>query len=419
VNRYVERRILSVAERRLNASRAVVVNGPRQSGKTELLRVLHEKWGGSSFTLDRKDDLRVARTDPLGFIERQERTTFIDEVQRGGDPLLFAIKSVLDSSNATGQFVLAGSTRFLSEPRISESLAGRIRFVDLWPFSVGEVVGGKDRLVDLLFEKTDTLRDAASPLTGSSRIDTMDLVARGGFPEAVRLTREDDRFEFFEDYARTLAQRDISELINVRTGFEMFDLMRHLAARTSSVLNASTVANELLMSADSARRYIPLLETIYFHHLLPAWSRNLSTRQRHRPKIHLTDTGVAGALLGMNANRLANPMEPSSGAMLETFVVNELVKQSTWSKERVRCFHWRDRDNREVDLILETPDGRIAAIEVKASADVAEGDIRWLSYLRDMAGESFVNGVVIHCGNRTRPLGDRITSLPMSAIWDA
>jgi predicted AAA+ superfamily ATPase len=415
----VDRRALRVLERRLDAARVVVVNGPRQSGKTELLRLLHRQRGGGFVTLDQRDDLRVARTDPTGLVTGIERPTVIDEVQRGGDPLLLAIKAEVDRSNEPGQFLLAGSTRFLSEPRLSESLAGRVRFVDLWPFSIGEVFSAPDRLIDLLFTETSTLRETTAAVRGITRAATMQLVARGGFPEAVRSTDEINRTEFLDSYARTVAERDIRELVNVNQRVEMLELMRHMAARSGSVLNTAALAQELRMSSDSTRRYLPLLETIYFHHLLPAWSRNLSARQRNRPKLHVYDTGLAASLLGLGADRLARPTESLAGPLFETFVVNELAKQATWSTERVRLFHWRDRDDREVDVIIETPDGRIAAVEVKAAVDAGTDDARWLAYLRDLAGDAFINGVVIHCGDRMRPLGDRLTALPVSAIWAA
>jgi uncharacterized protein len=415
----VTRSAMAQLERRASGARAVIVNGPRQSGKTELLRRFHATHGGSSISLDSRDDLRSARTDPTGLIASLERPCFIDEVQRGGDPLVLAIKAALDLSDAHGQFVLAGSTRFLSEPRLTESLAGRVRFVDLWPFSVGEMHQSPDRLLDLLFTDTATLRDATSRVPGESRKETMQRVVIGGFPEAVRATDQHNRSDFFESYARTVSQRDISELINVGQRFDMIALMRHLAARTGSILSFSAVAEELTMSAESARRYLPLLETVYFHHLLPAWSRNMSARQRAKPKLHLTDSGLAANLLGVSEDRLNRPQEPLAGPLFETFVVNEFAKQQTWSAERVRLFHWRDRDNREVDLILESTDGRVCAVEVKCAVDAGSEDARWIAYLRDKLGDSFVNGLVVHCGDRMRPLGDRITAIPVTSIWNA
>src|SRR5438270_12374878 len=128
----IARRAEGIALRRLRAARAVVINGPRQSGKTALLGILQRQLGGTYLSLDQVTNLRLARTDPTGFVTGFDEPLFIDEVQRGGDPLILAIKFALDGSQGRGRFALAGSTRFLTEPRLSESLAGRVRFIDLW-----------------------------------------------------------------------------------------------------------------------------------------------------------------------------------------------------------------------------------------------------------------------------------------------
>jgi predicted AAA+ superfamily ATPase len=146
--------------RKLAGARGLMVNGPRQSGKSELLRMLQRRLGGTLLTLDEPRYLQLARTDPTGFVQDRTRPLMIDEVQRAGDPLVLAIKVILDSSQERGQVVLAGSTRFLTEPRLSESLAGRVRFVDLWPFSQGEIdqLGPSgDCLLDRLVQPTDDL----------------------------------------------------------------------------------------------------------------------------------------------------------------------------------------------------------------------------------------------------------------------
>jgi uncharacterized protein len=201
----IPRRALALALRRLSAARVLVINGPRQSGKSAILGMLQRDLGGSYVSLDAKGNLRMARTDPAGFATAFDYPLLIDEVQRGGDPLVLAVKHEIDRVQDKGRFVLAGSTRFLTEPRISESLAGRVRFVDLWPLSQGEIDGGSDSFVDRAFADPESLLGIRTePL---SRLEVFARVTRGGFPEAVLAASDADRRDFFADYARTVTTR--------------------------------------------------------------------------------------------------------------------------------------------------------------------------------------------------------------------
>jgi len=418
VTRIIPRRALPIGVERLSYGRGLVVNGPRQCGKSELLRMLHERLGGTLASLDEPAQLRAARVDPTGFVADRTRPLFVDEVQRGGDPLILALKVLLDDSREPGQAVLAGSTRFLTEPRLSESLAGRVRFLDLWPLAQAEIEETPAAgLVDLLFSPTREIRQAYADLPGLGRREVYERVCRGGFPEAVLAPNDRARNLFFNDYVRTVSQRDITEISRIAQRIELPGFLRVLASRTATVLNAATLADAVGLTPDSVRRYLPLVETVFLTLTLPAWSRNVSAQLRRRPKVHLTDAGLAAALVGATPDTMLDPTSTSTGQLLETFVVTELVKLTTWCDDPVALSHYRDADGREADLVLERPDGRVAAIEVKAAIDVDERDVRHLTYLRDHLGDGFANGVIIHCGKRATPLGDRITALPVNALW--
>lgn len=416
----VPRRALDVLEQRLRAARVVVVNGPRQSGKTELLRMASGRAGGTYLTLDVPEQLGAARRDPRGFVERGGLPLFVDEVQRGGDGLLLAVKVAVDERRTRGQFCLAGSTRFLTEPRLSESLAGRVRFVDLWPLSQGEIRGELDGLVDVLAAGPQALRDAAaarSPVV-VKRSEAATLVCRGGFPEAALHGTIGDAQDFLEDYVRTLAQRDVRELARIQMADDLPRVMALLAARTAQVLNVSDLANDAGLGAETTRRYLPLLETVYLFHRLPPAVASPTTRQKRSPKLHFVDSGLAASLVRETPDSLARPENPWLGPLLETFVVGELARQLTWSNTRATLSHWQDRDGREVDVVLELAPGRIVGIEVKAARDVADVDVRHLAHLRDKMGKGFVHGVVIHLGDRVQPLGERLTAVPLASLWE-
>ena len=413
-----ERRLLGIASEALTAFRVVVVNGPRQSGKSTLLAMLHSQIGGTSLTLDDREFLRSARTDPTGFVTDRIHPLLIDEVQRGGDPLVIAIKADVDRhAQERGRFVLAGSSRFLTVPTITESLAGRVRILDLWPFSQGEIDGTNDDLLDRLFQPTDALR-ALRPNV-FSRADIMERVTRGGFPTAVGIENRRLRRDFFVDYLRTLAQRDLVELRQPRSVVDVPRLLQATLARTAQELVPTNLANTFGLSHDTVRDYLGLFETIYTHFLLPAWSTNLSSRASRRPKLHAVDTGLAAAVVGIDAQSLTQPENSSAGPLLESFVAGELQRQVAWSETLARLYHYREHEGREIDIVVEAADGRIAAIEVKAAHDVDKHDFRHMAAIRDKLGDRFVNGIVLHLGVHPTSFGDRLTALPISALWSA
>lgn len=415
MNELISRRAQGLITEALTGFRVVIINGPRQSGKSTLLE-LFARESGSLVTLDDRDVLRVARTDPRGLIEGYQRPLMIDEVQRGGEPLVLAIKAAVDRApREMGAFVLAGSSRFLTVPGLTESLAGRARIIDLWPLAQGEIWGGSDSFIDRAFAPTADVRATRAPFL--SRHEVMSRITLGGFPAVHSMPTERLRSAWFEDYVRTLVTRDLTLLSAIRKIDDLPRLVQLLAARTAQELNVASLARDAGINGETLRSYLSLLETIYLHLRLPAWSTNFTSRAKHHPKVHMVDTGLAANVLGLTQDRLSTPTSQMAGPLLETFVVNEIVRQQAWSDERVRLSHFRDREQREVDLIMESGDGRIVAVETKAARDVDETDFKWLVYLRDRLGDRFVNGIVVHLGERPLPFGDRLTALPVSAIW--
>ena len=411
----VSRHVAPRLEEATNAFRAVVVNGPRQSGKSTLLREMYRRTGGALHDLDAEPLLEAARADPLALVTGAEGHIYIDEVHRGGDALVRAIKQVVDDPRRSTRFVLAGSTNFLTVPSISESLAGRAVFVEVWPFSQGEIVGGSDAFLDRVVQDPEELRVHAPP--AQTRRSHLERVAAGGFPEPLRLPSQRLRSTWFRSYVDTLTQRDIVELSRVRQAAELPRLLRYLAGETSHELIVTKLAHEIGLDRSTLTNYLPLLATVFLTRELPAWSRNPLGKVTQRPKVHLCDTGVAAALHGVTAEALERPISPLRGQLVESFVHNELVKQRTWCEEDVELYHWRDRDGAEVDLILETADGRVCGVEVKSSSSVSGGDFAWLRKLESRLGNQFRHGVVVYLGDRVLSFGPRMTAVPLSAIW--
>jgi uncharacterized protein len=411
----VERHVWPLLAECVRDFRVTIVNGPRQSGKTTLLNQLHARVGGAFVTLDDTDQRAAARDDPAGCLQAMARPLFIDEVQRAGDPLVLAIKAAVDRDTRPGAFVLSGSTRFLTVPTLSESLAGRAALIDLWPFSVAERVGATPAFLDRLIAEPNTLlQDRAAPIT---RHEYLRLACAGGFPEAVALSSARSRARWFSSYLTTVTQREVLDIARIRQVGVLPRMFRLLAALTAQELNVAALARDLGIDDQTVSSYLPLLETVYLLHRLPAWSRNLTAKVRRRPKVHLTDPGLAAWLMEQSADALARPGNAVAGSLLETLVVNELMKLRSAANVEVGLFHFQDRDGREVDCLLETPSGRVAGVEVKAAATVRADDFRHLRMLRDRLGDDFVAGVVFCTGEQPLPFGDRLMALPISLLW--
>jgi predicted AAA+ superfamily ATPase len=411
IHRFAERQLRELAD----GLRVVIVNGPRQSGKTTLLRMYQEQTGATYVTLDDPFQLAQARADPVTFVAQGPAPLIIDEVQRGGDDLVRAIKILVDERRDRGQFILSGSAKFLTVPTLSESLAGRAGFVDLWPLSLAERTDAPADWADRLFADPGSLLDVRhSPWT---RDGYLDLITEGGFPEVLDIPSASVRRSWYSGYLNTVIVRDIGGFAAVRNAEAIPQVLALVAARAGSTLVLADVAKDMAISQSTARNYLAYLEMVFLTVTLPAWSTNLTSKIVKTPKAFVADSGLAANLLRATPDALRAPGHPALGGLLETFVLSELNKLRAVSATDFAIHHLRDRAGAEVDFVLEGPDGKVAGIEVKASASPSSGDAKHLRWLKEKLGDNMTAGVVLHLGNTAGSLGDGVYALPVASLW--
>lgn len=387
----------------------VVVAGARQVGKSTLAAHLVAAYGGTWLSLDDTATLDAARSDPVGFVSGRSGVVGIDEAQRVPE-LLLAIKAEVDRKRRAGRFLLTGSTRLLGAPHLADSLAGRMEALTLWPFTQAELSAASSPpgLIDHAFGgDLGGLRP-----TSASRAEVLDRAGRGGYLPAIERS-ERRRTAWYDSYVAGVIDREVRALTDATYLRELPRLLRLAAARTSGELNIADVARDLGLSRPTTDTYLAHLEAVFLVQTVPAWSTNLTSRVVRRPKLTLTDTGLATRLLGP---RLRSDDEVA-GRLVETFVTNELRAQAEWSAARPTIFHFRDRDGAEVDLVLESGDGRVVGVEVKAGATVRAEDLRGLRLLEHRLGDGFAGGIVLCTAPAPLHLGGRLWSMPISALW--
>jgi predicted AAA+ superfamily ATPase len=406
----VERRARPLIVEALGYSRVVFISGARQVGKSTLAKqIVSSDHPARVITLDDQAARDAARVDPHGFIAGLRGPALIDEVQHAPD-LLYAIKQAVDEDPAPGRFLLTGSANVLTAPRISESLAGRVRRIQLWPLAQAEIRGSANNFVERLFAG-DPPQVTDAPV---GREAFVDVVARGGYP-AVHKLSERQRQHWNHDYLQSIVERDLRDIASARKLSEMPTLLRLLATNSAKLLDYRKLANELQISDKTVRAYVELLRIVFLVHIVPAWRPGLRSRELQTPKLYLTDTGLLAQQLGVDQQRIADD-DQVTGYALETFCGMEILKHQSWANQASTLRHYRAQGE-EIDIILEAQSGELAAIEIKARASVRERDWRVIAALRDRDPDRFKAGVVLYTGGQTIPLGDRIWAVPISGLW--
>lgn len=407
INRKIKLKLIDA----LSDSPVVLIHGARQTGKSTLVKHLAENdYPAKYITFDDTGILSAAQNNPQEFLDSYVDNLVIDEAQRVPD-IFSAIKSSIDKKRKAGKFILTGSSNVLLLPKVSESLAGRIEILNLFPLAQSEITGSDFNFVDELF------KNGFKPNFNSrKKNDLVNKVLAGGFPEMLARKERVRQNAWFKSYITTILQRDVRDIANIEKLSELPKLLSIFAARAGTLINFAEFSRTAAIPQTTLKRYITLLEAVFMIYLLPAWSGNLSKRLIKTPKLFLSDTGLLSYLIGFEADKiLQDPL--SWGRMLENFVLLELLKQSSWSNFNLSLYHFRTSSGQEVDFVIERSDGKLAGIEVKASAKVSASDFNHLQVFANETGKKFLRGIVFYTGKETITFAKNMFALPVDMLW--
>jgi predicted AAA+ superfamily ATPase len=396
----------------------VVIIGPRQSGKSTLAQQISADVGAQLLSLDDPALRAAANADPAGFVEERGIPLCIDEFQKA-PALLDAIKSRVDRARrggrpAPGMFLLTGSANVWATLQISESLTGRAERVALWTLSQGELVGARESFLRRML-RGEVPHVDDQPI---GREPIAEAVVRGGYPEMFARPQAARRARWLRDYLEMTLERDVLDLTDRPQQLDdLPGLLRAAAGRIGSVLDLTSLGRAIEMKRDSVRRYLRLLELLFLVRQAPAWSSSLTLRAIRKPKLWISDSGLACMLTGFDEHRFLTDQSSMAGLLFENFVAAEVLKQASRLDSRLALHHHRTADGQEVDIVGEADDGSVVGIEVKLSATPHASDFKGLRHIRDTLGARFRAGVVVYTGSETLPFGERLWAMPVAGMW--
>lgn len=405
--RHIKERIIEL----LRDFRIVYLTGPRQAGKSTLVREIATELGLGYYTFDDTALLASAQSDPRGLLASLRRPLVLDEFQMAPG-LISAIKMISDSAaGEKGLFLLTGSSDIFRSAQTQEALPGHMARVELYPLSHSERHDQRcnqiDRLLGGFFDNA-----ARQPL---DRVTMAEILMEGGYPEAIAKSSR-SRSAWFASYAEGRLLKDFETMHQVKGDYhgKLSALIRNLAGMTGNLIKYANIANDLAQDDKTVKRYMEILELMFIIHRLNPYVRNSAKRAVvGMPKLHFVDTGLACWLLGL---KQAETLHTSQffGGLVENFVYAELLKHAAWAEEEVNFYHFRDTAKHELDLVIERSDGKVVGVEVKASMTVKTEDFSGLTSFADYAGEKFLHGILFYSGDKVLPF--RIQNVTYHAV---
>ena len=394
----------------MKTRRVILLSGARQSGKTTLCKSIESR-DIIYRTLDDKTLLNAAKNDPQDFVKINSGTLIIDEVQHVPE-LLPAIKQVVDENNRAGQYLLTGSSNIQSLPNVKESLAGRVRKIRLRPLTQGEILEKQPAFLETAFNQAFSI----FPIP-SDKEEIINLALRGGFPEAVKLEKK-ERKQWHKDYISALLERDLKDIANIRRQDAMKNLISVLAAWSGKFMDISAIGSKLSIQRPTIESYINALEILYLIERLQPWIKTDYERIGKQNKLFFTDCGLMASILGWKSEQIKFDSD-RAGKLIETFVFNELSAQIDAHPGDYEIFHYRDREKREIDFIIEKEDGSLLGIEVKSSSTVDNNYFKHLKWFaKNIAKDRQFIGIVLYTGENTVSFGNNMWAVSINNLWN-
>lgn len=410
INRYIKNKLLHL----LKTSPVVFLNGPRQAGKSTLVqRISKDSFPAEYVTFDSTIQMAAAANSPETYLRERKGALIIDEVQLV--PEIFrALKIVVDEirqedkKKVRGHFLLTGSANIMALPKLSESLVGRMNILTLYPVSGAEALGGSGAFIKRVFEQSFE-KDAENK-------KLRDVIEIATFPEISGIDGA-ERTSWFDGYLTTILQRDVRVLAEIDKLSMLPNLLRILANRVGGLVNDAEIARDAGLNHITSRNYKTLFKMLFLTFELPPWHRNIGKRLVKTPKGYVIDTLLICHLLQYELESLEKNRPEVFGHVLENFVATEIMKLMSFYDEKLNLYHFRTSDNKEVDFVLEKPNGELAAIEVKTRDNVNKVDFKGLEVLQSMVGNDFKCGIVLYRGKEVVPFGKNLWAVPISNLW--
>ena len=413
---YIHRSITPVVYDLLKDFKIVSINGPRQSGKTTLVKEIAKNLKMEYFTFDDEPTKQAAINDPINFIKLLSNSPcVIDEIQMVPE-VVSALKMVVDNQNKNGMFLLTGSADLFKVSAIKESLAGRMVSISLYPLSQFEIDNKKDNIVDILFE--DRLKEYKFDTIQYSEL--LKRIIYGGYP-AILDKSEKSKEVWFDSYIEARIEKDLSLIkrVSFENKSEINKLLRILAHNTSNLLKYSTLSKHLSIKDVTVKSDIEILEALFLLKRVNPYFTNRGKREVKTPKVAFIDTGLASHLIDADVDSLMLTQRETLGNLVENFVYSELLKHSTYAKKTTKIYHYRDGEY-EVDLVLEQKNGNIIAIEVKSGTNIQKEHLKGLVKLAKNAKNCFVKGYIFYGGDKLLPIsrdGYNFWLIPLSVLF--
>ncbi|CAM2940078.1 TPA: DUF4143 domain-containing protein [Legionella pneumophila subsp. pneumophila] len=411
-----ERKLTPIITELLAEFRIVYLTGPRQAGKTTLTKIIAQNSGLEYISFDNQTILQSAQNDPIGFINSlHNKKVVLDEFQYIPE-LIPAIKQASDNlpPNVKGKFLLTGSADIFRSGKTQEALPGHMARLELYPLSLSEQYKTDYNIVDLLCNENFNLNN----LTLLTRADLANFILKGGYPEIQDKSSRAKQI-WYKSYIEGRLFKDFETLYHAKGDYrsKLEALIPYLAGISGNLLKYSNISNDLGEDDKLVKAYIEVLELMFIIKRVPAYLKNKAKRQAITiPKLQTIDTGLACSLLGIkNEGQLLN--SPHYGGLLENLIYMELLKQNSWSEEKVELLHFRDKYQNEVDIVMERDNHQIIGVEIKASATVNMHDFKRLIKLAEFNPSKFQYGVIFYSGKEILPFSKneiKLFALPIS-----